>query len=223
MNRWSASLLSLTLLLAWDRSALAQGTDSVSSSAAIPDNAACEIELFVAKRYGAETPSGGGFLQTLIMASLTQAGDQKAETELMGALPPEKIKAIFLETDLTAVAQREVVKVNYNSLSDDQKVVRNLIKSKGRSTNSNADCYHEIFIPEISMYRGLGIVSNTLFFDIYFKKFSGAIINKTFKATMKKSVGGFPAKNGESKEEANKIAVSKFQEAVAEFFAKKVK
>jgi hypothetical protein len=189
---------------------------------AISENEYCDIELFVAKKYGVTTASGGGLLGALIVGALSEKGDKSATTDLMDALPPEKIRAIVIQTNLTSAVGKSVVRVNYNVLEDDYKANNKMIKLKTRSTQNSNQCYYELFIPGIDIIRGAFNINNTMATPLYFKYFSGQNSTKTVKGTIRKGVGGFPAKDGIDKTEATQKVVTQFTESINYFFTKKV-
>ncbi len=224
MKKLSKILAGAITVLLSSQALCQESANPVSEANSLGDEY-CDIEVFVAKKYGVTTSSGGGggLLGALIVSALSKNGDERATTDLMDALPPEKIREIIIQTNLTSVTGKNSVRVNYNVLGDDSKINNKIIKSKIRSTQNQSKCYYELFIPGIDIIRGAFNINNTMATPLYFKYFVDQNSNKTVKGVIRKGVGGFPAKDGMDKAEATQKVVSQFTESINYFFTKKVK
>jgi hypothetical protein len=198
---------------------------SPSVSQSTPDNS-CVVELWVAKRYDVATQSGLGVVALgvvggLIEEAMNKERDSGKKTELMEIISPEFIKNVFMSTDLTTRLNKEVVEVNYHTLSDDKAEINSLLSSKVRSVPSDDECYREVFVKEISVQQN-GPWVKMLMLSFQIKKFSGQNVLKAQNDMRVVELSLFPTKDPAKKEQAAENLRQAFRTAVTKFVEKRV-
>lgn len=186
--------------------------------------ATCDIELWVAKKYGYEGSSGGGqlafgLLGALVEAAANKKGNAEKKSEMMEIIPPEFIKDVFLSTDLTTRLKKDAVQVNYHELSDDKNEINSLLSAKKRSTESSSDCYYEVYVKGIAASKYMGNKNLAVAFKL--KRFSGQIPMKVESETRNEKLTIFPTKDDGKKVEAADDLRRAFRAAVSGFIEKR--
>lgn len=204
--------------------AQAQVQASASPNAQAQSPSSCDIELWVAKKYGYEGSSGGGqlafgLLGALVEAAANKKGNAEKKSEMMEIIPPEFIKDVFLSTDLTTRLKREAVQVNYHELSDDKNEINSLLSAKKRSTESSSDCYYEVYVKSIAASKYMGNKNLSVVFKL--KRFSGQIPMKLENETRNEKLAIFPTKDEGKKGEAADDLRRAFRAAVSGFIEKR--
>lgn len=204
--------------------AQAQEQTSASPSVQAQSPSSCDIELWVAKKYGYEGSSGGGqlafgLLGALVEAAANKKGDAEKKSEMMEIIPPEFIKDVFLSTDLTTRLKRDAVQVNYHELSDDKNEINSLLSAKKRSTESSSDCYYEVYVKSIAASKYMG--NRTLSVVFKLKRFSGQSPLKVENETRNEKLTLFPTKEENRKSEAADDLRRAFRAAVNAFVEKR--
>ena len=197
---------------------------STTETANVSDQNSCNIELWVAKRYGVDGSSGAGaalfgLLGALVEAAANSKGDKEKKTEMMEIIPPEFIKDTFLSTDLTTRLKKDYVSINYHELSEDKVQLKILLDAKTRSSNSAASCYYEVFIKSIGASQNLGSKSLGVVFKL--KRFSGANAVKLENETRIETLKLFPTSKAEKKAEAADDLRAALKTAVEKFVQKR--
>lgn len=226
MNQRAINIGLASLLLA-SNAAEAQEVQSPSTieKTNFSDENSCNIELWVAKRYGVDGSSGAGaalfgLLGALVEAAANSAGDKEKKTEMMEIIPPEFIKETFLSTDLTTRLKKDYISINYHELSDDKVQLKNLLDTKTRSSSSQASCYYEVFVKSIQASQYLGSKSLIVVFKL--KKFSGASAVKLENETRLEKLKVFPTSKEEKKSEAADDLKATLKVAVEKFVQKRI-
>ena len=226
MQKLKTVMASAILFLGAGSQAFAQAQEQTTqnTNAQAPTLNSCDIELWVAKKYGYEGSSGGGqlafgLLGALVEAAANKKGDAEKKSEMMEIIPPEFIKDVFLSTDLTTRLKKDAVQVNYHELSDSKDEINALLFAKKRSTENTNECYYEVYVKSIASSKYMENKNLSVVFKL--KRFSGQIPMKVENETRNENLTIFPTKDDGKKGEAADDLRRAFRATVSGFIEKR--
>lgn len=187
-------------------------------------NSSCSFALWVEPSYKYDLQSfwgvalGGALIGQAVADTVNEEKLQSRKNELEKALPPEAILAAFQNSDLSRFSENRERTISLMPANPD---LKKLLKSTGRSSSINSNCYTEFYVTGVKANKTL--IYGTLF-DVRFtvKKFEGEKLILQYSDNIRRKIPDFPPATPDMAEQSYAGVKRVFSEQL-EFYLKKIK